>query len=802
MAGERIGEAFVVVRPDTKGFAAEADRNISGSLSKVFSNVVKMAGAAAVAGGAALAGLGAWGLKSAAEMQQVEIAFEGIFQSGVKSKQFLDELRAFAAKTPFEFPELARSAKMLLATGTAADQVIPIMTKLGNVAATLGVGGAEIEGVVRALGQMQGKGKASAEELQQISEQIPGFSAIGAIAKDMGVTVAEAFELMAKGAIPAQRAIDAILAGMDKFPGAAGAMARQSTTLNGVLSTLKDTARDALIGGIAPILPAISASIQGAMPMIQSSLGEIGKLAGSTLQSLLGFADKLLPKLTPLLSLVDRVANVALDELGGVLDAIGPSLDQFVQAFGRFAEIALRALGPALQAILPALIDVGTTLATTWADVLVEISPALQIMAEALAAVVRVIGPAGVSALIAAKAFNAISDAVTGAGAAFKSPGFAVAVGIGVGLAVAWNQLLGATKDYRLTVERLARQDVPQLTAVLAKQVEVHTNANRLWNENNVAFRDTEGRLRVVKALHEQFNDVLKKSPEYGQKFIDTLAAAGRDTDYYSSKLANHVLKQAAGKIASEALSKEIDKQALKFRSAGEQAEYFNGVLTGMIDAQLNAMGATFRALDAVDLYTASVANSDATERQRSQSLVSAQQSLILAAAAAGEAAKKAAEQAGATDGAKRAVEAQTQKLIEFRDTLAPGSSLRVWLDDTIAKLGEWPSKLSTTITISAGGTPEEIAAGLSAGIDPIYFTPKGRAGGGPVRAGTLYRVNEMQREYFRPNVDGSVVPLGNAAAGGDHYEISVSAPTPDPLSLAVQFVQKSRVAMMAARLA
>ena len=35
-----------------------------------------------------------------------------------------------------------------------------------------------------------------------------------------------------------------------------------------------------------------------------------------------------------------------------------------------------------------------------------------------------------------------------------------------------------------------------------------------------------------------------------------------------------------------------------------------------------------------------------------------------------------------------------------------------------------------------------------------------------PVRAGELYRVNERGMEYFRPAVDGSIIPVGGAGAG------------------------------------
>ncbi len=224
-------------------------RSAGSAMSAGFSGAIRIVERLGTATGVAGVALGGFGLKVAADFQQTRIAFEGILGSAEKAQGFLDKLRDFAAKTPFEFPELATASKSLLAVGFNANDVIPIMTKLGNVAATLGVGGEAINGVVRALGQMKGKGKASAEELNQISEQIPGFSAVEAIAKKLGITTAEAFKKMETGAISADVAIEAILEGMEKFPGAAGAMERQSKTLNGVISTLKDTFRDALIDG-------------------------------------------------------------------------------------------------------------------------------------------------------------------------------------------------------------------------------------------------------------------------------------------------------------------------------------------------------------------------------------------------------------------------------------------------------------------------------------------------------------------------------------------------------------------------
>lgn len=223
------------------------------------------------------------------DYQQTKIAFEGILQSGTAAQAMLDDLQEFAKDTPFTFQGISESARSLLAVGYAAEDVIPMMTTLGNTAAGLGLGEDAISGVIRALGQMKGKGKASAEELQQISEQMPGFSAIGAIAESMGISVSKAFDLMGQGAIPADVAIEAILDGMERMPGAAGAMQRQSESLAGRLSTLKDTIEILLIDAMEPFIGAISDGV-GVFTTFLDNLFNAGGVFKVARSAILGLA--------------------------------------------------------------------------------------------------------------------------------------------------------------------------------------------------------------------------------------------------------------------------------------------------------------------------------------------------------------------------------------------------------------------------------------------------------------------------------------------------------------------------------
>jgi hypothetical protein len=78
------------------------------------------------------------------------------------------------------------------------------------------------------------------------------------------------------------------------------------------------------------------------------------------------------------------------------------------------------------------------------------------------------------------------------------------------------------------------------------------------------------------------------------------------------------------------------------------------------------------------------------------------------------------------------------------------------------------------------------------------FFRLPGRANGGPVKAGNLYRVNEIGMEVFQPAVDGIIlnarqtrVPLPGGGGGGPTYVINAQGATPDVVPLIRQVLQQ-----------
>lgn len=301
-----------------------------------------------------------------ADYQQTQIAFESLLGSAERAEGFLARMREFAERTPFEFAGVAEGARRLLAVGFAARDVIPALTDIGNVAATLGVGEAEINGVIRALGQMQGKGKASAEELQQISEQLPGFSAVQAIAESLGLTVAETFDQMRDGAISGSVGVQAILEGMRDFDGAAGAMDRQAETINGRLSTLKDTITNLIIDALSPFADEMADAIGYVTTMAESLFRGNGAWAVAR-SAILGVAAAVGVLVAIRVADWVRLAVVSINPLTAGFFALAAGLailirhvPQVQEAFSRAAEIISSSwddIGGAIGALMSGDVD-------------------------------------------------------------------------------------------------------------------------------------------------------------------------------------------------------------------------------------------------------------------------------------------------------------------------------------------------------------------------------------------------------------------------------------------------------------
>lgn len=332
--------------------------------------VIKRTGQAAILFGATAAvAVAKTGIQFEALKEQSLVAFETMLGSGEKAQSMLDDLASFAAKTPFEFPELLEASQRLLAMGFQAQEIIPHMTAIGDAVAALGGGSVEIDRVVRALGQMQAKGKVSAEEMMQLTEI--GIPAWEMLAKTLGVDVATAMEMVTKRQVDADKAIQGFMTQFERRWG--GMMDKQSRTLAGLFSTTKDLFRNVSSKVMGPFIDDIKRGLERVNalmdnPAFQARAEAMGQRIRDALAagferlqsvwpqieqgfaSLAGWAARAAPAVRDVfLGLTDgaRAAGGAIGVLGGPLRALWALFNSLVSALGGWrdaADTALRTL--------------------------------------------------------------------------------------------------------------------------------------------------------------------------------------------------------------------------------------------------------------------------------------------------------------------------------------------------------------------------------------------------------------------------------------------------------------------------
>lgn len=170
-------------------------------------------------------------------LEQAQISFEVMLWSAEKARALLFELSEFAKKTPFELIGLRQDAKLLLAMWIQMEDLIPTMTILWNAAAWLWV---EFNRLALAYGQVMAKGKLQGGELMQFTEAwVP---IIRVLAKELGVSTEQFYKMVEAWQISSDLVTLAFQRMSEEGGPFFNLMARQSETLWGTWSNLKDTA--------------------------------------------------------------------------------------------------------------------------------------------------------------------------------------------------------------------------------------------------------------------------------------------------------------------------------------------------------------------------------------------------------------------------------------------------------------------------------------------------------------------------------------------------------------------------------
>lgn len=304
-------------------------RSRLGSMAAVAGTAVAGLVAAAGAAGGVLATIG---IRSAMASETSAIAFETMLGSATAAKAFLSDLSDFAERTPFELSGLRTSASSLLATGIAAKDVIPLLTRLGESTSAMNTGAEGIARATYALQQMRSSGRVALEELNQLTEA--GVPIIDALAASMGKSQAEIRKMVSAGKIPVDSVLAAILQGKGRLGTFAGLMDKQSRTLTGVLSNFKDKAERTLGDLFAPALPAIERTLVGVTGLIGPTVDRLKSMAGQVTGIFKG-SDVPARLLTSLREMGQKILPVLKDAWNDIVKTIKDNREG-LEKLGRF----------------------------------------------------------------------------------------------------------------------------------------------------------------------------------------------------------------------------------------------------------------------------------------------------------------------------------------------------------------------------------------------------------------------------------------------------------------------------------
>jgi tape measure domain-containing protein len=233
----------------SKGFAQAKVQvqDFSGQIASIAGQLAALAG-----GTAAIS----WGVKLAAEAETAKVGFEVMLGSAEKAAKMLGDIKAFAAATPFGGADLRDAAKTMLAFGVSAEDIMPSLKMLGDVA---GGNSQKLGSLALVFGQIASAGKLTGGDLLQLINV--GFNPLQVMAAGSTEKYKELRKEMESGNITFQMVKDAFIQATSAGGQFNGMMERMSKTVEGRWSTLKDQFAELALAIGEKLLPVASRMI-------------------------------------------------------------------------------------------------------------------------------------------------------------------------------------------------------------------------------------------------------------------------------------------------------------------------------------------------------------------------------------------------------------------------------------------------------------------------------------------------------------------------------------------------------------
>lgn len=208
-------------------------------------------------------------LQVAGEFEQISVAINVMAGSVANGTKLLKDLQNVALSTPFDFKDLAKNTKMLMAYGIEHRQALKDIQMIGDIAA--GVGIERLPFISLGFAQIQAKGRLMGDEAKQLMES--GVPIVPAIGKryfpelSAGEATKRISELMEqKRIVVTAEEVREIMMSMTEEGGRFfGMMEKQSKTFLGMLSNVREQIYFTNIAIGDALLPSVKALLADVM---------------------------------------------------------------------------------------------------------------------------------------------------------------------------------------------------------------------------------------------------------------------------------------------------------------------------------------------------------------------------------------------------------------------------------------------------------------------------------------------------------------------------------------------------------
>lgn len=579
-----------------------------GGKAAVAGGAVAVLGSALVAAGVAAVGIGAGtyayakfattALQSAGALEQQRAAFTTMLKSGEEGEAMLRKVAKFAVETPFSTDDVATGAKRLMAYGFAAEDVIPVLTDLGDAAGALGLDGGGLNRLITAFGQVRTTGKLQGDEARQLAEN--GIPVWEMLAKKMGKSTQEVRELTSKGLVPAELAIEALREGIQESFG--GGMQAQVNTFTGTMEKLRESVSTGLGMSLLPSLPAISSEmskIGDSLLIATTALGTgLGQSLATTFRAaqpaISEFATSMSGAIRQIMGEWTPTMTALTTSLASAFSGATPAIGAFSSVFSGIVSQIAQSMGGLVDGVNKVAQSFETVFQIPGIDVLLfdlgRIGMALEFAGETIdflagqfaAAMSTVLGHTSMATKALAAMFDALSK-VPGMGWA---EGAANALeGVAGGLARVSAEAAGVAERSQLSVE--VRADITTAESALSG---IAAAVNTLNPEVKVKYGvDPAG---IAQFNSKAINDLLGLQPEVLAKVgIDKttlnneINAIRGVLDPLSDPVKTTINADASGALAAAAAA----QQALDNPSLADKLLKISGDPSGVISAANSA---------------------------------------------------------------------------------------------------------------------------------------------------------------------------------------------------------------------